>query len=37
MFVDSDKMCKMNDALCEVLNDTSLVSFIPLNIEDGEV
>lgn len=28
---------KMTEAICEMLTDMGLVSFLPLNIQDGEV
>jgi hypothetical protein len=31
------KFKKMTEALCDLLNDYGLVSFIPLNIEDAQV
>ena len=32
-----EKYCKMTEGLCDVLSDFGLVSFLPLNIQDGEV
>ena len=32
-----EKLQRMAEGLCEVLDDVGLISFIALNIQDGEV
>ena len=32
-----EKFKKLSEGLCEVLSDFGLVSFLPMNVQDGEV
>lgn len=34
--IKKSKFCKMTEAICDVLSDMSLVSFLPLNIQDAQ-